>query len=217
MGLLVNGNKRISNASFEKKRGCRGLRLSAVRAQNGVWWGTRVPPKPSEQAPLGALRGGEREGEAAAPGLSPARRWREEMARPHRPPGGGARLMEIGLGRQAAGVAGRSGLRQVGEDSRPPAWAWQRSRRAAPCAEPLVPVPCLPRSSWTTRPPCGGTATRGVAVAARSWASSVCWWAMEPWARQVWSSATPPTGTPTSTSPQLSTPSPVGTVPRPGG
>lgn len=76
---------------------------------------------------------------------------------------------------------------------------------------PSVPLPCLPRSSWITRPPYGDTARPG--AAARSWESSACWWAMAPWGRRAWWSATPPTGTPTSTSPPPSTPSPVGARP----
>lgn len=200
-----------------------GRRLSPVRAQSGVYHATLGSYRNSERKRCWGAGAAEEWGDPA-----PGRR-REAVAGAVR---GGTREMWAGFGRRAAGVAMRSGARRAGEGgparqraaptaARPPGHG---SSPAAPLpalspAEPPlplplpvpVPVPCPPRSCWTTRPPCGDTAPLG--AAARSWASSACWWAMAPWARPAWSSATPPTGTPTSTSPPPSTPSPVGARP----
>lgn len=210
----------------EKGVGGNGPRLSLCPQRGARRW---HPPKSRKRALLGVHRGGGGGRDTATGG----------RAGPGRPPGGadrgGPREMGAGFGSRAAGVAMRSGARRVGEGgparqrSAPPATRppGHGSGPAAPLpalspAEPPVPVPvpCPPKSSWITRPPCGDTAPPG--AAARSWASSACWWAMEPWARPAWSSATPPTATPTSTSPPPSIPSPVGTrpgspVPRPAG
>lgn len=132
-------------------------------------------------------------------GAGPGRAWRTG-------PGCGAAGAEPSSG--ARGDTQEAGESPHGIAQPPPGRAWQRPRRAAePPVPPVPPVPCPLRSCWTTRPPCADTA--GPGAAARSWASSACWWAMEPWARPAWWSATPPTATPTSTSPPPSTPSQV--------